>query len=150
MKTRSLKLYATIAATAGLLAFGAVSRAQAQSNLEARVQAGVKKLEAACSEDLKKYCSTVTPGEGRLYFCVQAHEDKISAKCDYALFEASRNLDRALDRVEQAADACWSDIEEFCAKSPAGEGRIMQCLTAKKASLKPACQTVVSKFPSGK
>jgi hypothetical protein len=39
-----------------------------------------------------------------------AHEDKISTKCDYALYSASRNLDRAIDSIEQAADACWPDI----------------------------------------
>lgn len=150
MKTRSFRLSSIIAMPAMLFTFGAFSEAQAQSNLEARVEAGVKKIEIACSEDLKKYCNTVTPGEGRVYFCIQAHEDKISAKCDFALYEASRNLERALDRIEQAADACWGDIEQFCAGTPAGEGRIMQCLTAKKASLKPACQTVLGKFASGK
>ncbi len=43
-----------------------------------RLTAGIQKLEAACGEDIKKYCSTVTPGEGRIVHCMQAHEDKIS------------------------------------------------------------------------
>ena len=75
----------------------------------------MKKLEAGCGADVNKFCSSVTPGEGRLFFCIMAHQDKISTKCDYALFEASRSLDRALDRVELEADACWNDIEKLCA-----------------------------------
>ena len=70
----------------------------------------------ACSDDIKKYCNTVTPDEGRLILCIEAHEDKISTQRDYALFEAARNLDRALDRIEQVADICWNDIEKYCSR----------------------------------
>ena len=110
--------------------------------------AGAKKLEAGCAADTQKYCATVTPGEGRLFFCIRAHEDKISAKCDYALFDASRNLQRALGRIEDAADACWNDIEKNCANMEAGGGRIAQCLSAKKASLSKECQTAINSLPT--
>ncbi len=149
MPKRLVKLYPIITATAALLVFGtATAQTQVQSRVEARLTAAVKKLENACSDDLKKYCSTVTPGEGRLLLCLEAHEDKISSKCDYALFEAARNLERALDRIELAADACWGDIAKYCASIPEGGGRIAQCLIAKKTSLKPACRTIISKFQS--
>jgi Cysteine rich repeat. len=104
----------------------------------------------ACSDDIKKYCATVTPDEGRLILCIEAHEDKISTQCDYALFEAARNLDRALDRIEQVADICWNDIEKYCSHLPEGGGRIAQCLATQRTSLTPACQTETSKFQSGK
>jgi hypothetical protein len=120
--------------------------AQAQSPLETRLSEATRKIEGACSEDLKKYCSTVTPGEGRLLLCIEAHEDKISAKCDFALFQAERNLDRALDRVEQIADACSNDIEKHCSQLPEGGGRIAVCLMSNKTSLTPACQTEIDKF----
>jgi Golgi apparatus protein 1 len=118
--------------------------------LEARLQAAVRKIEAACSDDLKKYCSTVTPGEGRQMLCIEAHEDKISTQCDYALFEASRNLERALDRIEQVADTCWSDIEKHCSHLPEGGGSIAQCLATNRTSLTQACQTEIDKFQSRK
>jgi hypothetical protein len=59
------------------------------------VTAAVKKVEAACSADLKQYCNTVTPGESRILLCLEAHADKINDGCDYALLQAWRNLDRA-------------------------------------------------------
>ena len=115
------------------------------------VKAGLvtpQQIEAACSDDLQKYCSTVTPGEGRLILCMQAHEDKVSEKCDFAVFQASRNLSRALDRIDRAADICWGDIEKFCSHVPEGGGRILQCLASQKASLTSACRTELGRLPS--
>jgi len=134
-----------VGAMATLLVFGTYANAQSDlaTRAQARVLAGVKKLEAGCSADVKKFCGTVTPGEGRLFFCILAHEDKLSSRCDYALFDASRNLERALNKVEDAADACWNDIEKNCANIPEGGGRIAACLAAKKASLSSACQTAI-------
>ena len=148
MHTKLAKLPVTVGAVIALMAFTGIACAQTQGRLEARIAAGVKKLEGACGEDIKKYCNTVSPSEGRLYFCIQAHEDKISGKCDVGLYEASRNLERALDRVEQAADACWNDIEQFCAHAEIGGGRVAQCLVSKQASLNPVCKTVVGKMPA--
>lgn len=147
------KLYLIIATMTGMLAFGTAASAQTQvqDQIEVRLTAAANKVLAACEDDLNKYCSTVTPGEGRGLLCLEAHQDKISTKCEYSLFDASRNLQRSLDRVEQAADICWSDIEKNCSNIPEGSGRIAQCLVDKKASLEPACKAKVSElFPSQK
>ena len=139
--TGRLTFAAGIAAMA--LGTGALAQSEAASRAQARVMAGVEKLQAGCSEDAKKFCGTVTPGEGRLFYCVMAHEDKISSKCDYTLFTAMRNLERALDKLEDAADACGEDIEKSCSNIPEGGGRIAVCLASKKASLSSACQAAI-------
>jgi hypothetical protein len=142
-----------IAATTAALLMGGIT-ANAQSDMAGKVRAriadGVKKLEAGCGADVKKFCASVTPGEGRLFYCIMAHEDKISTKCDYALFDASRNLERALDRIEDVADACWNDVEKNCSDVPEGGGRIIQCLMAKKASLSKECQAAATKIQEAK
>ena len=107
-------------------------------------------MQKACSADVQKYCGSVTPGEGRLILCMQAHEDKVSAGCDYAIFEASRNLQRFLDRIELVADVCWNDIEKHCANLTPGEGRIVQCLQSKRPSLSRACGRVIERAASAK
>jgi len=122
----------------------------AAENVRERVTSAEQKLRLACGDDVTKYCSTVTPGEGRLLFCMMAHEDKISTKCDYALYSAARNLDRAIDFIEQAADACWSDIEKLCADVPEGGGRIAQCMVTKKSTVNPNCQKVLDRLPAAK
>ena len=148
MVLSTMRINFVLATAFALFVFGASANAQsdAAGRAQARIMAGVKKLEAGCAADAQKYCATVTPGDGRLFFCIIAHEDKLSTKCDYALFEASRNLERALNRIEDAADACWNDIEKNCANIPEGGGRIAQCLSAKQASLSQQCQAAVKTF----
>ena len=54
-----------------------------------------------------------------------------------------RNLERALHKVEEVADACGDDIEKNCANIPQGGGRIATCLVTKKTSLSAACQAAI-------
>jgi hypothetical protein len=134
--------------------FGLIGTADAQTavaqNVRERLVSAVQKLQSACGEDLGKFCGTVTPGEGRLIFCMMAHEDKISTKCDFALYSAARNLGRALNLLEQAADVCWPDIEKYCADVPEGGGRIAQCLLNKKATLGQDCQIAMDQIQAVK
>ena len=55
--------------------FGAVS---AETNIGKiildKLTARIETLEDAC-KDIRKYCSTVTPGEGLMIYCMEAHED---------------------------------------------------------------------------
>ena len=150
MNRASQKFCFVVLAT--MLACGASANAQTAvaQKAGARIAAAVKTIETACSSDVKTYCSTVTPGEGRLIFCMLAHEDKISTKCDYALYKARENAGRALDRVAQTADACWQDIEKLCANIPEGGGRIAQCLVDNKAKLRSACRAALAKLPATK
>jgi hypothetical protein len=113
-----------------------------------RLSAAVQKLQAERATDLAKFCSTVTRGEGRVFLCVMAHEDKVSEKCDYALYSASRNLGTALSLIEQAADVCWPDIEKYCSHIPEGGGHIAQCLIDKKKELGHDCQIAIEQIPT--
>ena len=111
----------------------------AQSNLRERVGAAVEAVEGACAADISRFCGNVTRGEGRVLQCMQAYDDQLSRRCQFALFRASRNLERALDRVERIADACWTDIEAQCGDVD----RIGQCIMQKADSLSASCKTVV-------
>jgi hypothetical protein len=138
-----------IATLAAMLVFSGQAGAQTEmaKKVEARLTAAVKKIQDACGADVKKFCNSATPGEGRLVMCMMAYEDQVSAKCDYALYQASRNLDRAVDRLEMTADACWNDIEKHCVSVRDGEGHVAKCLVAKKASLTKECSAMIDKFP---
>ena len=71
--------------------------AWAQEDVQSLRDAVVK----ACENDLKTYCSQVTPGEKRLLACVYAHEDKLSDQCTYALYQASVVLEQLAQAVVQ-------------------------------------------------
>jgi Golgi apparatus protein 1 len=111
-----------------------------RSQMQHRIAAGIEKVQTACRTEMANFCRSVTPGEGRLMLCMQAHEDKIGSQCGMALFEASRNIEQAAHRVEKLANACWSDIQRLCT----GGGSIGQCVLANRASLSPQCQAAVA------
>ena len=149
MSTQLNRFCFFVAATLAFIT-SAQAQSQIQAKLEARATAAINKLQAACGDDVKKYCSTVTPGEGRLLLCLEAHEDKTSDKCNFGLFEAAHNLSNTIQRIDAAANICWSDIEKYCANTQVGGGRVIQCLVDKKTSVKPACRAVVTKFMAQK
>jgi PRC-barrel domain protein/cysteine rich repeat protein len=116
------------------------STTSAQSNLRDRVAAAIEAVQGACASDISNFCGSVTRGEGRVLLCMQAHEDQLSRRCQFALYRASRGLDRAINRVERIADACMNDIEAQCGDAE----RIGQCLVQKSGSLSQPCQMVLA------
>src|SRR5450631_1702029 len=82
-----------------LLVILSAGSASAQTNIGKtiveKLTAKITKLENACASDIKKYCKDVTPGEGRMIYCMQAHEDKISTKCAFELGEAATSIQAA-------------------------------------------------------
>ena len=115
-------------------------QSHAQSSIRDKVAAAVETVEGACAKDIQKFCGSVTRGEGRLVTCMQAFDDQLSRRCQWALYRVSRHLEGAVNRVEKLADACWNDIETQCGDAE----RIGQCILEKKGSLSAACGKVAS------
>ena len=92
-----------------------------------------------CKAELSTYCKDVTPGDGRILACLYAHSDKLSAKCEYALFDAAAQLERAITALAFAAYECEDDLDEYCADVPVGEGRLLDCITKNKKKVSKRC-----------
>jgi Golgi apparatus protein 1 len=107
----------------------------------ARIAGAVQQLRTACQDELGKFCSTVTPGQGRLLLCMQAHQDKIGRQCELALLETSRNIGKAVSQIETFAEICWADIQAYCSGTG---GSIAQCVIDNRSSLSPACRAMVA------
>lgn len=119
--------------TLALLAMGQVS---AQDSM-------LEYVVDACEADLQQYCSQVTPGDGRLVYCVAAHSDKISGECQFALFEAATLLARYSDAILDIAENCETEIDSLCGDVAVGEGRILACLDEHEAELGEACRAAL-------
>ena len=115
-------------------------------SLVEKLTAKIAKLESACAKDIKKYCKTVTPGEGRMIYCMQAHEDKISPQCDYELGEAASSAQASLDSLKDAIIACKTEITGVCGKTVPGQGRIAACLMANKSTASKDCVDAIQKI----
>lgn len=129
-----------------LFVVSAVAQTDVVKNVIAKAEAAMAMVDAACEDDFGKYCSTVTPGEGRLALCLMAHEDKVSDTCYATFIDVADGVELAISNVWRAADACERDAEKVCATVTPGEGRIAQCLIENKASVSPGCRAEVAVF----
>ena len=100
----------------------------------------VETFTEGCKVELEKYCKGVTPGEGRLVACLYAHGDKLSGKCEYAIYDAAAQLERALTALTYVANECRDDLKANCADIKAGEGRLLKCLEKHDAKVSGRCK----------
>lgn len=107
-------------------------------------EAIVSQVEKGCASEIEKYCSQVTPGEGRLLACFFAHEDKLSGQCQYALYDASAQLERAVSALNYVAGQCEDDATALCAEVQLGEGRILECLLSKGDAVSAPCRQAMN------
>ncbi len=104
----------------------------------------IAKVQASCANDIKSFCSQVTPGEGRLVLCMMAHEDKLSDACFTTLVDVGDAVELTISSAKRAASVCAPEIDTLCADVDAGGGRIAQCLVKNKAKLSGACSAEVA------
>ncbi len=97
----------------------------------------------SCRSDIEAFCSQVTPGDERLLACFYAHEDKISSRCSYALYQAANWLEQAVVAMNYIATTCHADIEKHCAQVEFGEGRILTCLMENSEEISDGCNKAV-------
>ncbi len=132
-----------------LLAILSIGSASAETDLSKAIKekltARITKLENACADDIKKFCANVTPGEGRLLYCMHAYEDQISVKCGFELEEAATGVQAAADNLKDAIVACKAEITGVCGNTTPGEGRIAACLMANKATASKGCLDAIGK-----
>jgi hypothetical protein len=121
----------------GLLILGGVlllvTPAMAQQSLIETVANG-------CKDELLKYCANVTPGEGRALACLYAYGDKLSGRCEYALYDAAVQLQRVVAALSYAVNECSADLKKYCSNVEAGEGRLLECLQKNDAKVSNRCK----------
>ena len=116
----------------------------------------VERAIIACENELTAFCSTVTPGQGRLMMCLGAHEDKISVGCAVAVYDAAMAIDALAGLIAAIGTACEQEIVDHCA-TPAsdtelvvevGQGQVVACLAAHEAKLGNACKAIITELLS--
>jgi hypothetical protein len=105
----------------------------AQQDLLASVKDG-------CKKELDSFCKEVTPGEGRVLACLYAFGDKLSTRCEYALYDASAQLEHAVATLTYVANECSDDLKKHCANVEAGGGRLAACLKKNEKDVGQRCK----------
>lgn len=103
----------------------------------------VEAILEACQPEIEAYCSQVTPGDGRLLACFYAHGDKISPRCEYALYEGAAALEQFAAALTHLATECHDDLLKYCGEVEMGEGRVGTCLLEHKAEVTTACSQAI-------
>jgi hypothetical protein len=104
----------------------------------------VATVKKGCAAEIENFCSQVSPGEGRMLACFYAHEDKLSGQCQYALYDAAAELDRAVSALNYLASECHDDILNLCGNVQIGEGRVIDCLKSNGESVSGACRQAMA------
>jgi hypothetical protein len=86
-----------------------------------------------CDEDMRKFCSDVKAGGGRLVNCLKEHEQELSAACK----EQQAVLQRKNRKIFQE---CQDDVERFCKDVRPVDRRIIRCLLQNEAALSSECK----------
>jgi len=103
----------------------------------------VETVKEGCKQELETYCKDVTPGEGRVLACLYAREDKLSSRCEYALYDAAAQLERAVTALTYLANECREDLKTFCSGIKPGEGRLLQCIDKNKEKISSRCKQAI-------
>ena len=123
-----------------LIAMGITIGAMTLGVTDAWTQDLIKSVKDGCKTELETYCKDVTPGEGRVLACLYAREDKLSERCEYALYDASVQLEPAVNALSYVATECDADIEKHCAAIAPGGGRLAACLKKNEKAISERCQ----------
>ena len=100
----------------------------------------VQTVVEGCKVELETYCKDVTPGDGRILACLYARSDKLSGKCEYALYDAAAQLERAVAGLAYVVNECADDLEQHCSGVAAGEGRLLECIEKNDKNVSSRCK----------
>jgi hypothetical protein len=109
------------------------------SPVATEVEGALYDFTKGCEQELTSYCSEVTPGEGRILACLYAFGDKLSSRCEYALYDSMGRLNRTLTNLSYATNECSEDMVTYCGETVVGEGRVLDCLKQNKAKVNTRC-----------
>ncbi|MGQ0593777.1 MAG: hypothetical protein ACT4QB_14370 [Gammaproteobacteria bacterium] len=85
----------------------------------------------------------MTPGEGRVLACLYAYQDKLSARCEYALYDAGAQLEHAVAALTYLTNECGDDLKKHCGAIKPGEGRVIECMKKNEKALSRRCSEAI-------
>lgn len=103
-----------------------------------------EKAQAACKDDIDKFCKDINPGQGRVAECLKGHQDELSESCRGMAGSVDAGVRTIMERQESVGKvrkACKDELEKFCSDLKPGGGGISACLGNHEADLSDACKT---------
>jgi hypothetical protein len=103
----------------------------------------VESVANGCDDEITTLCKNVVPGQARILACLYAYSDKLSNKCEYSLYDAAVQLERAVSALTYTVNECSADLEKMCMDVEAGEGRVLECLNKNESAVSDRCKNAL-------
>ena len=133
------RLVICMAVMVWVMLLGGIAAAQQKGPVQTAVETAL----VGCEKEFNSYCKNVTPGEGRLLACLYAYSDKLSNRCEYAIYDAATQLERAVNALTFLANECRDDLKKYCSGVQPGEGRLAECIAKKKDVISDRCKNAI-------
>ncbi len=132
----------TVVLMVGILCL-AVTAFAADNPVAHDMDEAIQTFAEGCEAELTSYCKDVTPGEGRILACLYAHGDKVSTRCEYAVYDSIHQLNRTLATTSYVIGECREDLSAYCADVQVGQGRLLDCLDHNGSKISKRCNTAL-------
>jgi hypothetical protein len=127
----------TVALAAAVLCIAAIANAQDTPAQWATY------IQGNCGKEIKAHCKGVPSGQGRVLACLYAFSNKLSPKCEDAVFNSSERLGVAMGALANIKRACEADTRRLCAGVQLGNGNVVSCLTKAKGTVSATCNNTL-------
>jgi len=64
-------------------------------------------------------------------------------RCEYALYDAAAQLERAITALTYLANECRSDLKTYCSDVKPGEGRLINCIDKNMGKVSGRCKQAI-------
>lgn len=118
----------------------------ADAPVKAEMQAALDTFSDGCKAELTSFCKDVTPGVGRTLACLYAFEDKLSPRCDYAVYNSLSQLNRTITNISYAVNECEDDLKALCSDVKVGKGRVLDCLKGHGDKVSSRCTNALKEL----
>ena len=92
-----------------------------------------------CDEDIKQHCDGLGDNTDKVFMCLAAYEDHLSAKCKQGILEAALSLKMGAAALDYSISACEADADNYCLDVQPGEGRLVSCIKANESKVSMEC-----------
>jgi hypothetical protein len=120
------------------LAATAVVRADTISYADA-----VTTLAKDCGADIRKLCSGLNLGNGRITGCLQQNAAKVSSTCTSTLTSVFSSIRQREDAQTAYFDVCRRDIAQHC-RGVKGDGYQLSCLVKAERIVSSKCNQAIT------
>ncbi len=96
-----------------------------------------------CEEDIKQHCDGLGDNTDKVFMCLAAYEEHLSAECKQGILEAALSIKRGAAALDYSISACEADADKHCLDVQPGEGRLVSCIKANESKVSTECITAL-------